>query len=215
VLETFGALVGAGLSLDRGAIAAAANRPDALRAALLIALLGGISLTFGQSVILFANRVTPKRFVLLLFYGGLVYVVSLIVWGATIWLIATFGFRRSPSLEELVITLCVGQAPMLFGLLILLPYLGTGIQRVLEAYTLMVVVVAVSGIFGVRVWQALLLAGAGWVLRALISTLLTRPLGGVQLWLWRAASGQPTRLRPAEALPLLAERVAPEVKSGE
>jgi hypothetical protein len=95
---------------------------------------------------------------------------------------------------------------MLFGVLILLPYMGTGIHRILDVYSLLVVVVALSALMGVRLWEALLAAGAGWALRAVLTTLLQRPFGGVQLWLWRAASGQATRIDLADALPELAVR---------
>jgi hypothetical protein len=210
MLETLASLVGAALSLDRGALAAAASGPYALRAALLVAILGGVSLTFGQSLILFANRVSPRRFGLLLALGALAYALGLVVWASTIWLAVTYGLRRPIELDTLIFAVCVGQAPMLFGALILLPYVGTGIQRLLAVYALVVVVVALSALLGIRFWEALALAGAGWLLRALLDTLLSRPLGGVRLWLWRAASGQPTRLRPTEVLPRLLEHSTPD-----
>jgi hypothetical protein len=67
-----------------------------------------------------------------------------------------------------------------------------------------------ASLLGIRFWEALAPAGAGWLLRALLDTLLSRPLGGVRLWLWRAASGQPTRLRPTEVLPRLLEQSPPD-----
>jgi hypothetical protein len=200
MLDSLGALLGAALALDREALATLASAPLALRSALLVALLGGVSLTIGQSVVLFANRVSPGRFVLLLALGALVYAFGLVVWAATIWLASTYGFRRPIELAPLVFAVCVGQAPMIYGALILLPYVGTGVQRFLAAYALVVVVAALSAVLGIRVWEAVVLAAAGWLLRALLDTLLSRPLGGVRLWLWRAASGQPTRLHPSEVL---------------
>jgi len=205
-LQELFSLIGAALSLNRGALPAAYDAPYVMRSALLIAFLGGVSLTLGQSAVLFANQVTPRRFALLLFGGALAYVLGLVVWGATIWLVATYGLRQPVSLEAVLFAVCVGEAPMLFGVLVLLPYLGTGIHRILDVYSLLVVVVALSALMGVRLWEALLAAGLGWALRALLTTLLERPLGGVQLWLWRAASGQSTRIDLADALPELAVR---------
>jgi hypothetical protein len=199
-------LIGAALSLDRSAAPIGHVTPDLMRTALLVAFLGGVSLTLGQSAVLFANQVTPRRFVLLLFGGALTYVFGLVVWGVTIWLAASYGLRHAVSLEMVIFAVCLGQAPMLFGMLVLLPYMGTGIHRLLDVYSLLVVVVALSTLMGVRLWEALLAAGAGWALRALLTTLLERPLGGVQLWLWRAASGQATRIDLADALPELAVR---------
>jgi hypothetical protein len=84
-------LIGAALALDRGALSAAYDAPHAMRSALLVAFLGGVSLTQGQSAVLFANHVMPRRFALLLFGGAAAYVLGLVIWGATIWLAATSG----------------------------------------------------------------------------------------------------------------------------
>jgi hypothetical protein len=152
--------------------------------------------------VLFANRVSRRRFVACLAIAGLVYVAGLVVWGVTIWLSARF-FGFDILARTVTFAVCVGQAPLLFGFLCLMPYIGTSLQRILVAYSLLVVVAALSGILDVRVWQAALLAAAGWVLRAGLDRLLNRPLAGVRGWLWRAATGRPTPITRADALAAL------------
>jgi hypothetical protein len=199
----FFALVGSALSLNRNALAVAATSPGALASALTIAFLGGASLMLGQSVVLFANRVSRRRFVACLAIAGLVYVAGLAVWGVTIWLSARIFGLDIPT-GAIAFAVCVGQAPLLFGFFCLMPYVGTSLQRILMVYSLLVVVAALSAVLDIRVWQAALLAAIGWFLRAGLDRALTRPLSGVRTWLWRASTGRPTPITRADALATLA-----------
>ena len=97
----------------------------------------------------------------------------------------------------------MGQAPLLFAFLCLIPYLGTTLQRILMVYSLLVVVAALSAVLDIRVWQAALLAAIGWGQRAGLDRALTRPLAGVRTWLWRASTGRPTPITSADALSAL------------
>jgi hypothetical protein len=199
-MAEFLALVGSALSLDRSALAVAATSPAANTAALLMAFLGGASLMLGQSVVLFANRVSRRRFAACLAVAGLVYVAGLIVWGVTIWVTARLLSGVDIPIRTITFAVGVGQAPLLFGIFVLMPYVGSSLQRILLAYSLLVVVAALSAVLGVRVWQAALLAATGWVLRAGCDRALSRPLAGVRTWLWRASTGRPTPIMRQEAL---------------
>src|SRR3954468_24910702 len=202
-MADFFSLVGSALALDRSALAVAATAPGALRTALLIAFLGGTSLMLGQSVILFANRVSRRRFAACLGIAGLVYVGGLLAWGATVWLSGRYVFRLDILVRTITIAVGFGQAPLLFGFLCLLPVLGTSLQRILVAYSLLVVVVALSAVLDMRIWQAGVLAAAGWILRAGFDRLLNRPLSGARAWLWRASTGRPTPISRQDALAAL------------
>src|SRR6187397_3344124 len=113
-MAEFLALIGSDLALDRNALAAASTAPAALTAALWIAFLGGVSLMLGQSVVLFANRVSRRRFAACLAVAGLVYVAGLAVWGVSIWLSARIFGIDIPT-GAIAFAVCVGQAPLLFG----------------------------------------------------------------------------------------------------
>src|SRR6187397_1982374 len=152
-MAEFLALIGSDLALDRNALAAASTAPAALTAALWIAFLGGVSLMLGQSVVLFANRVSRRRFAACLAVAGLVYVGGLIVWGLTIWLSATV-FGLDIAVRTITVAVCLGQAPLLFGFRSLMPYLGSSLLRILYGYSLLVVVEALSAVLDVRIWQA-------------------------------------------------------------
>ena len=202
-MAEFFSLIGSALSLNRSALEAAAMAPGALTAALWIAFLGGVSLMLGQSVVLFANRVSRRRFAACLAVAGLVYVAGLAVWGVSIWLSARIFGLDIPT-GAIAFAVCVGQAPLLFGFFCLMPYVGTSLQRILMVYSLLVVVAAISAVLDIRVWQAALLAAIGWAVRAGLDRVLTRPLSGVRTWLWRASTGRPTPITRADALATLA-----------
>jgi hypothetical protein len=199
----FFSLVGIALSLNRAALDVAAMVPGAVGTALLIAFLSGVSQMLGQSVVLFANRVSRRRFVTCLAIAGLVYVGGLVVWGVAIWLTAKYGFRLEIPTGAITFAVCVGQAPLLFSFFSMIPYLGTSLQRVLLVYSLLVVLVALSAMLDIRVWQAALLAVIGWSLRAGLDRALTRPLAGVRIWLWRASTGRPTPITRQDSLAAL------------
>jgi hypothetical protein len=177
--------------------------PGAVGTALVIALLGGISLMLGQSVVLFANRVSRRRFAVCLVVAGLVYVVGLAVWGLTIWVTGRYVFGIEIPTGAIMFAVCVGQAPLLFGFFSLIPYLGTSLLRILSVYALLVVVAALSAVLDLRVWQAALLAAVGWALRAGLDRALSRPLAGARAWLWRASTGRPTPITQQDALAAL------------
>jgi len=202
-MADFFSLIGSALSLNRSALEAAAMAPDAAAAALWIAFLGGVSLMLGQSVVLFANRVSRRRFAACLAVAGLVYVAGLAVWGVSIWLSARIFGLDIPT-GAITFAVCVGQAPLLFGFFCLMPYVGTSLQRILMVYSLLVVVAAISAVLDIRVWQAALLAAIGWAVRAGLDRVLTRPLSGVRTWLWRASTGRPTPITRVDALATLA-----------
>jgi hypothetical protein len=136
--------------------------------------------------------------------AGSVYVLGLIVWAATIKLVASFVFALDASDRVIVLAVCLGQAPRVFAFLILLPYVGASIQRALDAYALVVVVAALSAMLAVDIWPALRLALAGWALQAGLDELLHRPLAGMRTWLWRASTGRPTPIRSHEVADALA-----------
>src|SRR5262249_55419728 len=116
---------------------------------------------------------------------------------------ARYIFGLDISARTITFAVCVGQAPLLFGFISLIPYLGTSLLRILSVYALLVVVAALSAVIDLRVWEAALLAAVGWGLRAGLDRALTRPLSGVRTWLWRASTGRPTPIMEQDAVAAL------------
>ena len=58
-----------------------------------IVFLAGASTLLGQSAVLFINRVRRSRFVISLITNGIIFIISYVVWGVTVWLIGRVLFR--------------------------------------------------------------------------------------------------------------------------
>ena len=74
------------MALNPRAAEVVEQSPQAGRVVLTIAILGGIGLLLGQSVILFVNQVQPGRFVLSLLVNGLAFAASLAIWAIGSWI---------------------------------------------------------------------------------------------------------------------------------
>jgi hypothetical protein len=183
-------LIGGALTLNGEVLLAARDAPRAYLAAVLLALAAGVSLTLGQCVVLFANRVPPARFAATVFAGAVVYAARLLLWAAGIWVVGLLSPRYALPLSTTFLAVCFGQAPQLFGFFIMLPYMGMSLRRVLDAYSLIVVVAGLRAMLDLPVLPAFLAAGLGWLLQAFVAGLLERPLAGVRSWMWRTASGR-------------------------
>jgi len=190
IVHNFFVLIGGALTLNGEVLLVARDAPRAYLAAVILALGAGASLTLGQCVVLFANRVPPGRFAATVFAGALVYAARLVLWAVAIWLVGVISPRYALPLSITFLAVCFGQAPQLFGFFIMIPYLGMSLRRVLDAYSLIVVVAGLRVMLDVPVLAALVATGLGWLLQSFVAGLLERPLSGVRGWMWRTASGR-------------------------
>jgi len=190
VIQRFFELIWGALTLNGEVLLAARDAPRAYLAAVILALAAGASLTLGQCVVLFANRVPPGRFAATVFAGALVYGARLVLWALAIWVVGVISPRYALPLGITFLAVCFGQAPQLFGFFIMLPYVGMSLRRILDAYSLIVVVAGLRVMLDVPVLVALLATLLGWLLQSFVAGLLERPLSGVRGWMWRTATGR-------------------------
>jgi hypothetical protein len=190
VIGDFFRLIEGALTLNGEVLLAARDAPRAYLAAVILALAAGVSLTLGQCVVLFANRVPPGRFAATVIAGAVVYAARLLLWAVAIWVVGLISPRYALPLDTTFQAVCFGQAPQLFGFFIMIPYIGMSLRRILDAYSLIVVVAGLRVMLDIPVLAALLAVGLGWLLQAFVAGLLERPLAGVRGWMWRTASGR-------------------------
>jgi hypothetical protein len=156
---------------------------------LTIAILGGAGLLLGQSVILFVNRVSPGRFFLSLLLNGLVFTISLIVWAFFIWVIGLLVFPESPRFGLVMRLVGLSAAPYVFGLLVLIPYLGEGIYRILGIWSMLIAAGATAFSFKVGWWPALAVVGLSWLAIWVMSNTIARPVIALRNKAWQLAAG--------------------------
>jgi hypothetical protein len=158
---------------------------------LVVAILGGASQLLGQSAILFINHVKPARFIFSLFFNGIIYMLSLLVWATCIWAIGYYGFGYPQTWGAIGRLVALGSAPYVFGFLVLIPYAGPGIGRVLSVWSFLIVLNAVIFSYKAGLWQGLVVVGLGWLLVYLMTITIGRPIIAVRNRLWNKIVGTP------------------------
>lgn len=186
-------LVRGALSFDTQSIAGA-QQVIGLRIAYAIIFLAGISEGIGtQSVVLFINRLSRRNFLLNLLLSGAVYMIGAMAWIVSISLIARYLFLDSRPLLLVVRVVSLGYLPLLFGFLVLAPYLGPGLLYLLHAWSFLIVLLVVGQVFDMVIWQAFVCTFGGWLIVQLFRRTVSRPLAIVDRWLWSMTTGSPTR----------------------
>jgi hypothetical protein len=141
-----------------------------------VVFLAGVSQALGQSVVLFANRVRPRRFVASLILGAALYVLGFFLLMTSIWLVARYGFDRAQPLGTVFRVAGLAYAPYLFSFFVLTPYLGSFIAVGLSLWSLAAILVALQVLFGMTLLQALLCSAIGWLLLQLLQRTVGRPV---------------------------------------
>jgi hypothetical protein len=167
----------------------------ALRYALSIVLLAGVSGSLGQSVVLFLNRVRPRRFVLALSIAIASHIVGYLLWVSTIWLLGSLLFPQRQTWQQVAAVVGLAYAPQLFAFFELTPYLGNLIWGFLSLWSMTAIVVALQAGLGLELWQALSVSGLGWVLMQALRRTVGRPILFLQAWLQHRAAGVPLTVR--------------------
>jgi hypothetical protein len=174
---------------------AAYPRPALL--ALGVAMLAGISVLIGDSVVLFVNRVRPTRFAAGLALNGVLFAVSLAVEGGTIWLVARYGFGARQPLGMAVLIVFLGSAPLVFGFFSMAATLGPYVSRLLRVWSWLIVVLAVRDGFRLALWEALACVLLAQALIWGMTLAFRRPLGAINEGVWKAVTQASLAMSPA------------------
>lgn len=181
--------IGMALELNPRLLPIVETYPQSRSVIVVIAVLAGASQLLGQSVVLFVNRVSPGRFALSLFTNGVLFAISLLVWGAAIWLASSLLFSVSQPLGVTIRIVALGSAPFVFGFLVLIPYLGTFISRMLWVWSLLIVVSGVKFLFGIGFIGALVCVGLGWLVMMAMSATIGKPIIALRNRVWHRVVG--------------------------
>jgi hypothetical protein len=164
--------------------------------ALGVAMLAGISVLIGDSVVLFANRVRPTRFAAGLALNAVLFALSLAVEGITIWLVARFLFDARRPLELAVLIAFLGSAPLVFGFFIMAATLGPHVGRLLRLWSWLIIVLAVRDGFDLALWEGLVCVVLAQLLIWGINLAFRRPLGAVNDGMWKAVTQASVGMSP-------------------
>lgn len=198
VLASLWALMRGALVLDPNAYAAALTQDGGGRLSLAVLFVAGLSITLGRSVVLFANRVSRRRFVVSLVLSSLLLLAGVLFWAVTVWLLATYLFGAQQTVRNLFIVVSLSYAPLAYGIFVLLPYLGNIVDVLLRIWILISLVVAVMVVFPLSLVPALICCLLGWVFLELVSRFSL--VMAIEARLWRLVSGAPYLLPTEEVV---------------
>lgn len=162
-INRFWTLVSGVLLLNYQTFESIHDLPLAAIASILVVLLAGLSQTFGQSVMLFVNRVRPLRFILSVAIAAVLFVFNYNFWVVSTWLVAKWWFEQDLSIIEIIETLGFSYAPLLLGFLMVIPYFGMPILVVLSIWTLIAIATGLGTISHLNIWQAFECCLGGWL----------------------------------------------------
>ncbi len=175
-LEAIGWLASAGFELNARAFREVHASSLEGRLAFTVLVLAALSRAAGQSVILFLHAVPPLRFAVSILMTAVLLVGSVFLWtgvfDAAAWLL--FGLER--RFMELFIAVSLGHAPLVFGFLGLIPWLGLVIRRLLHIWTLLAVTLSLAVVVELPFWQILTAALLGWLLVEILYRVAGRPI---------------------------------------
>ncbi|MBE2222078.1 MAG: hypothetical protein IAF02_11075 [Anaerolineae bacterium] len=187
-LVSLWAIITGVLSFDADAYIAVLTQDGGGRMALAVLFVSTLSLSIGQSVVLFANRVGRRRFVLSLMLSATLLVIGVYIWATAVWLLAALVFDAYQSFRNVFIVVSLSYAPLVYGFLVLLPYLGNIIYMILRVWIFLVLLMAVQALFRFGWFDAILCSVLGWFVLELIVRIPM--ITAVEQWLWRLFSGK-------------------------
>lgn len=177
--------------------------PNGSLFALVVVLLAGLSTAVGQSVILFINRVRPQRFLVSLIVSALIFAFTFSFWTGSVSLIAHVVFRSDAPLGTVARAVGLGYAPQLFGFLAFMPFLGGPVLVALGLWSLLAILLGLTIMLGLPLWQALVSAALGWLVLQGLQRSIGRPVLAVARWLRRRAAGVEVKTRRQDLARLL------------
>ncbi len=222
-------LLGGVMQLRGDAYLAALSVEGSTLAALAVVLAAGLSETVAQSIVLFANRVKPARFLFSLLVDAVLFTFGFGFVVLSTWLVCRLPGTPHVALGDLALVLAMSYAPMLFAFLGALPYLGSGLLSALRVWHFLAMVVGVAVIARVDVFAAATYVWLGWLVMVLaqrsfgkpIVALATRIIDAVagvqivddaQLAIGRVETGaeRGTTAEPGTNAPRVAKQTAPK-----
>lgn len=188
-LPSFLTTVSMAMRLDPWVFAAVPAAPGGIWLALAIVAVAGVSEATGQSLFLFLNHIRPARFGLAIAIATVSHFVGYLVWTLTVWLAGGFFFHQQQPLLLVAGAVGLAYAPLLLSFFVLTPYLGNLFSVILSLWSMLAVIIAIRVGMQLETWQAIALAGLGWLLLQTMRRTVGRPIIRLQRWIASRAAG--------------------------
>lgn len=169
-------LIGGAFALQFDTFRDVATLSGGLWLALMVVTLAGLSLAIAQSIVLFVSRVKPGRFIFCLLINAVLFTVGFIFLTLSTWLLGFLPGSPRVPLIALIKVLGLGYAPLLFGFLGALPYLGYPIGNLLSVWNLLAMVVGFAAIAEIPLSSAFVYIALGWFVKQNLEGTIGQPI---------------------------------------
>jgi hypothetical protein len=169
-------LLGGVLELRGDAYLQALSLEGSVFAALAIVLAAGLSEALGQSIVLFANRVKPARFIFSLLVDAVLFTFGYGFVVLSTWTVCRLPGAPHIAFRNLALVLAMSYAPMLFAFLGALPYLGSRLLGALRVWHFLAMVMGVAAVGRIDVFAAATYVWLGWLVMVLAQLSFGKPI---------------------------------------
>lgn len=177
------------LALDPGVFDFVEEYPQSSWVVVGIVFLAGASTLLGHSAVLFINRVRKSRFVISLITNGLIFIVSYVVWGFVVYVVARILFQANPPFTQFLRIMCLSTAPLVFGFFVLIPWMGPFVGKVLNIWSFLILLAIVEHQFQIGFWGSLLCVGLGWLASLALNNTIGKPVVALRNKVFRLVTG--------------------------
>lgn len=205
-LPSLGESMRMAMRLESTIYAQVQTAPGGMMLAMTIVLLASASEALGQSLVLFLNRVRPRRFVAAIAISTLSNAVGYLLWVTSVWVVARWAFGANQPFWGVASAVGLAYAPQVLAFFELMPYLGNFFGLVLSLWSMLAIVVAVHVGTGLPTWEAALTSLLGWVLIQVWRRSLGMPIYALGRFLQTRAAGSPLHLSVDDIQRLRARR---------
>jgi signal transduction histidine kinase len=157
---------------------------------LIVLVLSVVSLTIGNSVVLFANRVSRSQFIRSIFAFTFLFIFSIFLWTLSIQFFAAVFFGKQKPIVDVMLLVAASFTPFLFGFLILLPHFGYYLYALLRIWVTVNLVFNVMVAYEFNILQAALVSLLGWLLLELLSSVSFLRIEDIKRWFLRVTTGK-------------------------
>jgi len=159
--------------------------------AITVVFLAGLSQAIGQSLILFVNKVSKRRFLFSLILNAIIFTFSFLFLVLSISFMVDFVYHHDKSFRTVSKVTAIAYLPYLFSFLTLAPYFGSFIAMILSLWNLAAIIAAISVVFSLNIFQALAVSILGWLLKQVLKTSIGRPIQDLSKIIKKAVAGKP------------------------
>jgi len=175
---------------------------------LVVVLGAGLSLSVAQSIMLFINQVQPVRFVFSLLINAVLFTAGFLFLVFSTWLITLLPGAAHVPLAVLTFVLGISYAPLLFGFLGALPYLGGPILTVLSTWHLLALVVGFASIANLSLPESVGYVVVGWGVLQVLQQVIGQPIANLGRWIANQVAGVDLVTGRQDVLELVRSRMA-------